>query len=114
MVFNFLAAFRFGAPLEIISSVDRTLKPSATIRAANFSISVASLKPRSARAWPALSAPEINFCCTLVGKFIKRIVLEINGRERPSFAASSSCVQLKSVSNCEYAAASSSAFNWLR
>ena len=42
------------------------------------------------------------------------MVLEISGRDRPSFTANSSCVQLKSVNSCEYAAASSKAFNWLR
>jgi dTDP-glucose 4,6-dehydratase len=46
------------------------------------------------------------------GKFYAEQITFVN--DRPSFCASSSCVQLKSVRSCEYAAASSSALSWLR
>ena len=42
---------------ETISSTVRTDNPSATIRAANFSIAAASLRPSNARAWPAEITP---------------------------------------------------------
>ena len=84
------------------------------MRLASFSISASSVSPSSARACPAEITPAATLRCTAVGKLSKRIVFEIKGRERPSFAANSSWVQLKSFSNCAYAAPSSSGFNWLR
>ena len=56
-----LPLFFVGEESETNSSVARTLKPSATILETIRSISFGSVSERSARAWPALMTPAVNF-----------------------------------------------------
>jgi hypothetical protein len=82
------------------SSVARTERPSATIRAASASWTNDSSTLSSARAWPAESTPAAIRRCTATGSLSSLIVLVITGRLRPIRDASCSWVTPKSSNSC--------------
>ncbi len=85
----------------------RTDRSSPATRRASVVMASASLRDRSARAWPAGILPSASSCCTSSGRRSSRIVFAMCDRDTPSRSASVSCFRPSSSSSWRKASACS-------